>query len=539
MTLLFLVPVGRSAAGSQSVEEKTVLDHLRDYIQQALSGQWQYSCTENILRIENKHEVVLTKRSSGENARRWDLRKSTKKSATYEYRLRLKGRKITEKRLAPSADNELLYEAKDTGTIFPYQNQNIVANPMEYLSRLTRGGTEYQVKGREILDKVEAWAVRFSSKINVSGRESVLSGKLWVHPETGAVLRMSLEPGSWSFFELDNIPKEYAEIPSLGHPSLRRSLSWTADFEAGNGGIRYPSHIEIREEYLSPGGEQLEANSWTISYGQFQFVSGVSSRAADPLSPLLMKASAYCDRLKSIALQYICDEHIVRTTYLYDVKKYVKGQEFGATGLPQKRWVLKRKTTREILYDYQLLKKNEQLVEKRAALTVDGKKWSKSENPPNILPYQAQYIVYGPVGFLSAYWQTRFDYFEQDSENMNGRSAVVFISQPNSFREENSVYGKLWVEDKTGAVLRIDWDPESIDFFRSDETPAAFGGLDKQLIWSAYFEVEKNGIFFPSRQEIREEYVGPKGETVIADVWTITYENYKFFTVGTDVEIKK
>jgi hypothetical protein len=196
--------------------------------------------------------------------------------------------------------------------------------------------------------------------------------------------------------------------------------------------------------------------------------------------------------------------------------------------------------TQDVLYDYQLIKKGDRLEEKRKALRFNGKMWAKTEDPPNILPYQAQYIVYGPVGFLSNYWQSRFDYFEEGSEKLpGGRRAVILRSQPNEFREENGVYGRVWVEAELGAVLRISWDTESIDFFHPDDIPDAFRGLEKRLAWTAFYEVEKNGVYFPSRQEIREEFVGPGGEAIVGDVWTIAYENYKFFAVSVDVDVKK
>ena len=537
LAALFLFGLaGTQTEASRSGEDKELLEKLNRYCQAAVNGQWEYRCLEKIQREEKKHEVVLTKTSLGENKRRWYLRKTTHRADSYEYRLRLKGKRISEKRLPLSSDKVPPYESKDVGAILPYKEKSIIFNPMEFLSRVTRGALELRPEGAERIGDFEARIVHFKSGWKTGERQGTLAGRLWVHPVTGAVWRMSLAPESWTTFESESIPKEFSAVVPLGHLSLRRALSWMAEYEVENRGVRFPSRVEITEEYFEEGGEHLTANVWKFFYDEFHFEAAEPGSPIEATTPVLAKAGAYCERLKAIALHYICEERIVRTTYLYRARRYVR-----ATGeLPRRRWDFKRSVTQDVLYDYQLIKKGDRLEEKRKALKYNGKTWTRTENPPNILPYQAQFIVYGPVGFLSKYWQSRFDYFEEGSEKLLGdRTAVILTSQPNEFREENAVYGRVWVETEHGAVLRISWDPESLDFFHPEEVDEAFSGLEKRLVWTASYEIEKNGIYFPSRQDIQEEYVGPAGETIIGDVWTVTYENYKFFTVGVDVDIKK
>ncbi len=389
----------------------------------------------------------MTKRSTGEKVRRWELQKTVESTATYEYRLSLKGKKINEKRLSPSADNELLYEGKDNGAILPYKDRNVFVNPMEYLRRISRGAVKYQVIGRERLGDFEAGVVDFISVHVFGGKHQTLSGKIWIHPETGAVWRLSLNPETWAQFEREDIPKEFAEVKALGHPAARRVITWTADFEVEAGEIRFPSHVEINEAYEDGLGESLKTNAWEIRYGEFRSAVGQYERPIDPGHQVLKKAADYCERLKTIALQYICDEHITRTSYYYDVRRYVKTSGIENVGLPRKRWTLKRTADMDIVYDYQLLKKGDRLEEKRKTLAYDGKAWTKKDEPMSILPYQAQYIVYGPIGFLSSSWQTGFEYYDEGREKASdGREMVVFMSQPNEFRDDNSVYGRVWVD---------------------------------------------------------------------------------------------
>ena len=534
--VLFVVSAGTSAPAGRSVQGQDVPAKLDLYFRAALNGQWNYSCLEKIQRTEKKYEVVYTKTALEENKRRWNLRRMADSDAAYEYRLRLKGKRIIERRPALSSGSGLSYEEKNFGAILPYKEKGVILNAMECLSRVSRGSPELELEGTERIGDFEARIVHFKSTAKAGERQTTLSGRMWVHPDTGAVWRMSLEPESWAAFASEAIPKEFSGVAKLGHQPLKRALTWSAEYGAEDRGIRFPTRVEITEDYLTEDGERLTANVWKFSYEQFQFGAEGSGSPIEKTNPILMKAGAYCERLKSLALHYVCEERIARTTYLYRAREFIRKEG----ELPRRRWELKRTVTQEVLNDYQLIKKEDKLEEKRKALEVNGRRWAKEANPPNILPYQAQYIIYGPVGFLSKYWQGRFDYFEEGSEKLTGdRTAVVLTSLPNEFREENGVYGRIWVESDLGAVLRISWDPDSIPFFHPEDVPEAFGGLEKRLVWTAYYEVEKNGAYFPSRQEIREEYAGPAGETVVGDTWTVTYEKYKFFVVSVDVDIKK
>jgi len=526
----------RQGVPAGSGGEAGLIGKVRGRLQNVFSSQVRYRCREKVWQEENIYEVVLTKLMTGEQRRRWDLRREKSREATYDYRLALRGKKISERRRPLSADNEILYEAKDTGALIPYKEKNVFFSPWEVLGRLAREDYEFLPEGVERIGEIEAQIFRFAPKGFAEPRpRGALTGSLWAHPETGAVLRLLLDPGNWTFFESADIPKVFEAVPKFGHAALKRALSWTADFSPGDGGCPLPWRIEVAESYGDGGGETLETNRWEMLYDSYVVEPGLPVRPAALPNAVLTKAGDYCDRLKSVALNYICDEHIVRTSSLYDARRFVKL----AGELPRIRWELKRTSTREVVYDYQLIKKGDQLEERRKALTVDGRTWRRNELPPNILPYQAQYIVYGPVGFLSKYWQSRFDYFEEEPEKLSdGVPAAVFTSQPNEWREENSVYGRLWIDPETGAVRRLSWDPESIDFFHPEDVQKSFVGLIKQLVWTAEYGVEKNGIFFPSRQDIREEYVGPAGEVIVGEVWTVTYENYRFFNVGVDVVIK-
>ena len=46
---------------------------------------------------------------------------------------------------------------------------------------------------------------------------------------------------------------------------------------------------------------------------------------------------------------------------------------------------------------------------------------------------------------------------------------------------------------------------------------------------------EKNGIRFPSRYSLREEYISRRGKPFLRSETSVIYRDYKFFTVETEV----
>jgi len=52
------------------------------------------------------------------------------------------------------------------------------------------------------------------------------------------------------------------------------------------------------------------------------------------------------------------------------------------------------------------------------------------------------------------------------------------------------------------------------------------------------YDVEKNGIRFPSKFSLEEAYITPEEEKILLSELLVHYEEYRFFNVGVDVKIK-
>lgn len=250
------------------------------------------------------------------------------------------------------------------------------------------------------------------------------------------------------------------------------------------------------------------------------------------LKNILKKTAAYCERLKKMALYFVCDENIEEKIYFYNRTKVFVSEDYGSSTPLQKVNLRQRRMKRSTyVYDYQMIKKGDKEEEKRILLK-EGKKEKHVENAElKIRGYKAKFLVYGPVGFLSYYWQNHFNYEISGQDEINGIKTIVISASPTKPREENYYFGKIWVDENDFSILKIMWDAKTLEGYKEK----AFPGVTKSLSWEVFFEVEKNGVRFPSRQLIKDIYLTEAGKQHPRYLTTFVYDNYKFFTVETEI----
>ncbi len=271
----------------------------------------------------------------------------------------------------------------------------------------------------------------------------------------------------------------------------------------------------------------------------------------DQLQKMLEGTQKYCENVKNIALHYTCTERIT------DKENVLRRRRGAVSGLLREKMFFEvlRVKRNTYIYDYQLIRKDDVLKEQRILLEENKKKKNKENvELSGKLKYSSQYLVFGPVGFLSHYWQNHFDYEIVGMEAVKGEPAVVIKATPTQEREENCNFGRIWINAKN-QVLRLEWEPvsiqnykdESIQLQRSRIGPIFRPGtveFDKKVVWTVDYEIEKNGVRFPSRQTIIEKFVflsgtrGAEYETIKRET-IFDYIDYKFFVVETDIEYKK
>jgi len=259
------------------------------------------------------------------------------------------------------------------------------------------------------------------------------------------------------------------------------------------------------------------------------------------LNKILIHTAEYCENIKSMALYYVCKEKILNKKYLYRVKEVIKRIPDTSKIASTKKLEFKGSKRKTFIYDYQLIKKRGEITEKRNLLEVNGKKNNKenSQLEKMKLKYFSQYLVYGPVGFLSKHWQKHFDYEIIGKDTVEKKEAIIIKASPCGPRQENYNIARIWIDIQDYNILRIEWEPLSIQDYQEETIRFPVGEYRKTVIWNVTFGVEEKGIRFPSEQLIQEVFINENGEKKILEEIIFFYVDYKFFTVETAVKMKR
>lgn len=253
-----------------------------------------------------------------------------------------------------------------------------------------------------------------------------------------------------------------------------------------------------------------------------------------PLQKILQSVGQYCEKVKGVALFYVCKEKIIDKEYLFE-------DVTGASGLLREERIfqVRRINRRTYSYDYQLIKKGDDLSEERTLLEENGKKKNMKNADLKHIKYSSQYPVYGPVGFFSFYWQNHFDYSIIGDDRVDNQPAVVILATPKEEREDNCQIGRIWV-GRDFQILRLELEPASLKTYEDETIVSRLGEFHKKVVWTIDYTIEKNGVRFPGRQLIRELFVHDTADSfqqkAMKRETLFEYVAYKFFTVETDVK---
>ena len=255
------------------------------------------------------------------------------------------------------------------------------------------------------------------------------------------------------------------------------------------------------------------------------------------LREILQSTGEYCERVKKIALHYICEEHII------DIENFFRGAS-RALGMQreEKAFDIRRVKRRTYRYDFQLVRKGEDLWEQRVMLEKNGRKRHQENADLSHLKYHSQYLIFGPVGFLSRYWQGHFTYSLIGEDMIDGKPAFIIRADPTEVRLDNYNIGRIWV-NQDFQIVRLEWEPASIQNYEDEILISRLGPFQKKVVWTVDYTVEKNGVRFPGRQFIQEIFYrdsesGLHQKTVKRET-RFEYSAYKFFIVETDVRFRK
>jgi len=248
---------------------------------------------------------------------------------------------------------------------------------------------------------------------------------------------------------------------------------------------------------------------------------------AAKLAQILQKTAGYCRKIENAVLDFVCLEEVKETLY-YEVTE----KEFD-TGFYR---VLNRAFDSTFLYEYQLIRNAEKTEESRTLIEKDGKKCHEKTAGVGTLRFRFEKVIYGPVDLLKLSHQPYFDYAIVKEELMLGNRAVIIEAVPKPSEQEYRPFGKIWVRESDFAILKIDYHRRSIKSLYAESQDRGLGRGEPRFEITSEFDVEKNGIRFPSRLVFQEAYVDKSGKTSVRSRALITYKDYRFFSVTVEVD---
>jgi len=298
--------------------------------------------------------------------------------------------------------------------------------------------------------------------------------------------------------------------------------------------IFYPESVKPQIEKAKPHGESIKETLEEPYCGE--------------LKTVLDECADYCQKLSDYALYYVClekiDEKFKRVTdeYIGTLSSGGGPDLYPDEHLAAKLYQLMLKGTEKdaYIYDYQLIRKYGKIDEKRALLgSTDREKGEKDAISGAKLSYSIQPILV-PVRLLCQKRHYLFSYRLAKDEKVMGRKSYVIEVQPKSEQAADIIQGKVWVDKENYRILKVEVESSYIEGYEEVYEECSKHYLTPHFTLTHLYEIEKNGIMFPSRSEIRIEYFGLlKSKRELKSKADITYNSYRFFTVDVDHNIIK
>ena len=178
----------------------------------------------------------------------------------------------------------------------------------------------------------------------------------------------------------------------------------------------------------------------------------------EELTVILQKCAEYCEKLGRSVLDFVCDEKITEEIYHY--RPGLGETEHEAMTGHEKIEIRGQATEIEknvYIYDYQLIRKENKVRERRILLKENGEKRNEKDAPLKTKRFHHKHVLFGPIGLLSEFWQEYYDYKIIKKEKLKGDRVVVIEATPIPHLKTDNLYGKIWVKEDDFSILKIEW----------------------------------------------------------------------------------
>jgi len=262
-------------------------------------------------------------------------------------------------------------------------------------------------------------------------------------------------------------------------------------------------------------------------------ISPAQNALAEPEA--LTKARAYCRRLQFASLDFVCREDIAETI----TGDGPPPEPIGNTSLNSyqtKTNIVKHHLT----YDYQYVRSGSLTKEKRILLEEDGVRKNVPDSDLGTWSFHYANVLFGPATLLDERNVGRYDFEVQGTAELWGERAVIIQARPRAGAGDQTVpFGRMWVADRDGAVLKIEWDQHTLGNKSALEERTKTTKGEPRLTMTSEFGFVQKGVRFPSRHTIIEAYAQGNKAPVVRSQLVVDYGQYQFFTVETQVDFEK
>ena len=282
-------------------------------------------------------------------------------------------------------------------------------------------------------------------------------------------------------------------------------------------------------------GEEAPLYSLLIFMGFLLLIFCQNSAASRPsqessglpnINTVLKNVERYCRRLEGGVYDFICKEEISEKIDFSKDRSIID------------------KLDRQYLYDYQLVKKGSDVIERRILLERNGRRLHEEDAQLETLAFRHQHVLLRTVDLFAEFGNSMNDSRLIGEEILYGEEAIVMEAVPKVSYEHRFLYGvdpsylsgKIWVRKKDFSILKILWNPVVIRDFQNIEENAKRYEAEPRISIVSEYQFEKNGIRFPSRLSVEEAYINKAGQKFVRSKTEIVYKDYKFFVVQTEVK---
>jgi len=195
-----------------------------------------------------------------------------------------------------------------------------------------------------------------------------------------------------------------------------------------------------------------------------------------------------------------------------------------------------RSFSNQMVYEYQLLQENQEIDESRVLLEYRHKRCHKENSPLRTTSYRYNKLIFGPIGLFSKGWQKHFHYRFLGEESLKENNAYIIEAIPLRQMMQNYICARIWIDSRNFSVQKIQWEPKFfIDNINEAVDRSYWESGKLQIDFISEFDVEKNGIRFPSRYYIAEYIIDEMKKKKLHTKIQVIFKDFSFFSVGSDV----